>query len=114
MNNSINTNTNSRNATTGLVLLLIGSIFLAKNFGILFPGWLFSWPMLLIVIGFLSGLKHDFRRTGAFVTMGIGLFFLLKIYSLLAISFSTLVAVILIGCGLRMVLNNRNRNPINS
>src|SRR5690606_8578345 len=39
------------NFTLGLVLLLIGVFVLLRKMGILFPEWLFSWPMILILVG---------------------------------------------------------------
>lgn len=61
---------------TGLILVIAGAALLLRNVGFGIPGWLFSWPMILIAIGFFSGLKHNFRNRGSLVMMGIGGFFL--------------------------------------
>jgi len=38
----------------GIILVAVGSVFLAKQMGTVFPNWLFTWPVLLIVIGFFG------------------------------------------------------------
>src|ERR1044071_2392057 len=64
---------------TGALLLLIGGVALAKSLGVIMPGWLFTWQMLLIVIGLFIGLKKGFRG-GWFVPVIIGGAFLLNEY----------------------------------
>jgi predicted membrane protein len=44
--------------------------------GFLFPNWLISWPMLLIVIGLYQGAKHDFKKPTAIILIVIGTAFL--------------------------------------
>ena len=61
---------------TGLFLLLLGGLLLAREAGVAFPAWFFTWPMLLIGIGFFIGFKHGFRRGGWFVLVLIGTIFL--------------------------------------
>src|ERR1051325_3915305 len=57
---------------TGLFLLLVGGLALAKSFGVPMPVWLFTWQMLLIGIGVFIGLKKGFRDGGWFVPIIIG------------------------------------------
>ena len=46
----------------GLLLLAIGVLLLLRTMDvILFPSWFFTWPVLLIAIGLVSGIKHGFR-----------------------------------------------------
>jgi predicted membrane protein len=60
----------------GLFLLVIGGLFLARESGVMFPHWFFSWPMLLIGIGIFSGIKHRFRGIGWLFPIAIGGIFL--------------------------------------
>jgi predicted membrane protein len=60
----------------GLFILGIGVVFLMKQSGVLFPDWLFSWPMILIAFGLLSALKHGFRPGGWIMMLLIGGIFL--------------------------------------
>ena len=62
----------------GLILVSIGSLFLAREMGMYIPNWIFSWKMLLIVIGIFIGVKHSFRSAGWLVPIFIGSAFLLR------------------------------------
>jgi predicted membrane protein len=64
----------------GLFLLGIGGMLLLDQMGFPFPDWLFTWPVLLIVIGLFVGLKHNFRRGSWFVLILVGSFFLVQDY----------------------------------
>jgi len=44
---------------SGIVLIVIGLVFLAANFGLLQFGWLRDWwPLILIALGIWSILTH--------------------------------------------------------
>ena len=60
----------------GLIIVCIGMVFLLRQMGFFFPGWVFSWPMILIAIGIYSGAHNSFRNRGWLVVVGIGLIFL--------------------------------------
>ena len=62
----------------GLILLLFGTILLFKQFGMLFPGWLFSWPVFLIALGLFLGFRHNFRNPSWFVLVIIGVLFFIE------------------------------------
>jgi Domain of unknown function (DUF5668) len=62
----------------GLILTGVGAALLLRNAGLLTPYWLFSWPLLLIVIGLVSGIRHNFRNKTWIILMGTGGFFLLN------------------------------------
>ncbi len=61
----------------GIVIICVGAALLAKQMGVLIPEWIFTWEMLLIVVGFYIGAKHNFTRGGWFVPIIIGSLFLL-------------------------------------
>ena len=61
----------------GLFLLIVGALFLARESGVLFPRWLFTWPMILIGFGLLSGIRHQFRGIGWMLPILIGSIFLI-------------------------------------
>lgn len=58
-------------------LVIIGVILFARQMGADIPDWLFSWQMLLIVIGIFSGLAHSFRGPGWLIMIIVGSFFLM-------------------------------------
>lgn len=60
----------------GLIVVIAGTVLLAKQLGVGMPYWLFTWPMLLIAIGLYIGFRHNFRNPGWMIPTGIGLVFL--------------------------------------
>lgn len=60
----------------GIIIIGAGIVFLLKALGVLLPSWLFTWQMLIIVIGLYSGAKKGFRTTGWLIPVAIGAFFL--------------------------------------
>lgn len=61
---------------TGAALLIIGGLFLAREAGILFPRWFFTWPMILVGIGLFTGIRHRFNNPAPFILLIIGGIFL--------------------------------------
>lgn len=62
----------------GLILIAIGSIFLLREMGTPIPHWIFSWKILLIVIGVFVGFKHNFEKAGWIIPVLIGSAFLIQ------------------------------------
>lgn len=91
-------------------MLIVGAVLLLKVSGaVLFPGWFFTWPVLLIAIGLFSGIKHRFRRIGWLIPVVIGGVFLLDELSP-ALTFRPYVwPVLLIGAGLFIIFRPKNR-----
>lgn len=73
----VNKNYKEGRIISGLILVAVGSVFLAKQMGTVFPNWLFTWPVLLIVIGFFIGAKHNFKRGGWWIVSLVGTVFLI-------------------------------------
>lgn len=61
----------------GLILLTVGVLLLLHQLGFYFPTWLISWPMLLIVLGLLTIVKHGFRQPVWIFFIGAGSLFML-------------------------------------
>jgi predicted membrane protein len=65
----------------GLLVVIVGVALLLKQcgpqLGFWIPEWVFSWPMLLIVIGLFVGAKHQFRNPGWIIIVLIGSAFLI-------------------------------------
>src|SRR5690606_36017281 len=77
-NQSIQGSPSGRNFI-GLIIILIGGLLLIDR---LLPalslGWLFSWPMVLIVIGLFIGAKSQFENVASYILIILGGFFLLN------------------------------------
>ncbi len=61
---------------TGIFILAIGALALARSMDVPMPVWLFTWQMLLIAIGLFIGFRKGFRDGGWFIPIIIGGFFL--------------------------------------
>ncbi|PBQ32548.1 hypothetical protein CNR22_12455 [Sphingobacteriaceae bacterium] len=61
----------------GLLIVAIGSLFLARELGVEIPFWVLSWKMLLIALGLLTAVKHKFLNPGWLLLVGVGGVFLL-------------------------------------
>jgi predicted membrane protein len=60
----------------GLGFIIIGSFLLAERSGLDLPHWLFSWKMVLIVVGFFVGARRGFRPGSWIIPVLIGVVFL--------------------------------------
>lgn len=60
----------------GFIVVLVGTVLLCKQFGVIMPEWIISWPMLIIAIGILVGAKHRFRGPGWIIVTLVGAVFL--------------------------------------
>jgi len=60
----------------GIVLFITGVLLFSRNMGVNIPDWLISWPMLLIAIGLISGINHQFRRPASYILILAGTVFL--------------------------------------
>lgn len=68
-------NNNSSRIWSGVIIIAVGLVFFLGNMGIHVPSWVFSWHMLLIVIGLLIGYKRDFTGGGWLIMVIIGGYF---------------------------------------
>lgn len=94
---------------TGIFLLAIGGLALARSFGVAMPHWLFTWPVLLIAIGLFIGFKKGFSDGGWFVPIIIGGAFLTN--DLLNGELRRHIwPVILIVLGVFFIIRSRSRN----
>jgi predicted membrane protein len=94
---------------TGLFLLAIGGISLAKSFGAPFPPWVFSWQMLLIAIGLFVGFRKGFTQGGWFVPVLIGGAFLMNDYFLNGTLRQHMWPLIMIVIGIFFIIRPRRR-----
>ncbi len=95
---------------TGIFLLAIGGLALARSFGIPVPNWLFSWQMLLIAIGLFIGFRKGFRDGGWFVPIIVGGAFLANDYILQGDLRRHIWPLILIIVGTFFIFRPRNRH----
>ncbi len=61
----------------GIILVIVGAVFLARRAGIDFPHWLFSWETLVIAIGLYIGVRQSFRPGGWMIAVAVGAVFMM-------------------------------------
>ena len=93
----------------GVFLLAIGGLFLARASGVYFPTWFFTWPVFLIGIGIMLGIKHGFRNIGWIFPILIGSVFLVDKLSPDINLRPYLWPLILISAGLFIILRPKGR-----
>lgn len=94
----------------GLIVVAVGVILLLKQMGtILFPSWLFTWPVLLLVIGIYIGARHSFKLGGWLIIMLVGGIFLAEdFFPNLNLS-DYIWPIVIISVGALMILPRRKR-----
>ncbi len=93
----------------GILLVLVGATLLARQLGVEFPHWLFTWPVVVILIGLYSGARHLFCNPSWVVLVGVGSIFL---YDQMNpdINISTFIwPVVIIMIGLMMIIKSKRR-----
>jgi hypothetical protein len=65
-------------AIGGMIVVIVGTLLLAREVGADIPYWFFSWHMLLIAFGFYLGARHSFRNPVWLIPVAIGSVFLLE------------------------------------
>lgn len=93
----------------GIILVLVGVVYFMKTMGIIFPSWLFTFPMLLIMIGIFVGAKRLFRGIGWLIITLIGVGLLAdRIFPGMSITHFFWPAVIIL-FGLGMIFNSKRK-----
>ncbi len=106
-------NRDSGRVAGGLILVAVGAFLLMRNMGFSLPNWLFTWPMILILIGIYSGFKHDFKNNSWFILIAVGGFFLVSKF-IPSLGLEPLFwPLIIIGIGILFMLRPGNRDRWN-
>lgn len=63
---------------SGMLLLAVGGLLLARQLSPSMPDWLFRWPMLLVAIGLLISFKSNFKNAGGIILILVGGAFVLN------------------------------------
>lgn len=88
---------NRKRAILGIILVIIGSIFLLDNLGfdIDLPWYIFRWPIVFIIIGVINLLSGNPRP--AFLFFGLGVLFYLNLFDVLEIRDYWPIILIIVG-----------------
>lgn len=93
----------------GVVILAAAVLILMRNLGFPFPWYMFTWPMILIVVGLVQGIRDRFTNHNWWVITLVGVFFLAtKIYP--EFRFSDFFWPVILGAiGIAVLLNRGGR-----
>lgn len=98
-------------ALGGLLIVVIGILLLARQAGADIPRWVFSFEVILILVGLYIGLRHSFRGFAWLIPLLIGVFFLLDDFYP-AFDFRDFIwPVLVISIGLFIMLRSLKTNP---
>lgn len=99
----------SNNLLLGVIFFCAGLALLAYKMGAPLPDWLFTWPMILIVIGLAIGVKDGFQNPGGWILLLIGTVFLAD-ESIKGFDAHRFIGpIILIGVGLMIIFRPSRR-----
>lgn len=77
-NNNLKRNPSNNKILIGLLLIAGGVLlFINKTDNTILPNWMFTWPILVILIGFIIGIQHNFRNFFWIILVGWGAYSLL-------------------------------------
>ncbi|WP_425389739.1 LiaF transmembrane domain-containing protein [Ekhidna sp.] len=101
------TSPNSKRAIIGIILILLGTIFLLDNMGydMYLPYYLFSWPAVFVVLGVINLLSGNGKSSLIF--FGLAAVFYLHHYNVVRIG--EIWPVILIIIGLTFIFRRRGQ-----
>lgn len=100
------------NIIGGIILVGIGGILLARQAGADLPPWLFTWPMILIIVGLFVGVKTHFKDFGWLLLIGVGTFFLVDKMPNVELR-EYILPIIVISAGVIVLLGAVFRKPKN-
>jgi predicted membrane protein len=94
---------NSSKKLFGLLFIGLGTVWALKEGGVELPSWIFSWGLLLIFVGIINGVKHNFKLGGWLIPILIGaVFFVDEFYPMDNIH-AFLWPVVLVAVGVIMI-----------
>lgn len=95
---------------TGVLVITFGVLFLLKTMGVAIPFKILSWKIILICIGLVMLVKHDFKKLSGYILIAIGGVFLLNDLSNIHIDTKFLWPVLIIVFGISIIYKNLTWN----
>lgn len=105
MENFTQNNQENKQFGLGVLILIIGAVFLLRNTGLAIPHWILSWHTAMLAVGLWLGYRKNFQGGSWLAIAIIGGIFTLKDISLFDIDLSRFTtAMILIALGTYLIL----------
>ncbi len=97
----------------GVIILGIGLVLLFRKFGLYFPDWVLTWPMILIAVGTYTLISQQFKSFFGSVVLFIGVYFLLKREFDLDLGLDQFIwPVGLIALGIYLIFHKKQENKV--
>ena len=105
MENLIKKNHTDKQMGLGILIVVIGAVFLLRNTGVDVPHWILSWHTIMLGAGLWIGYRKNFQGSGWLALTVIGAIFTLKDITVFDFEMSKITtASVLIGLGLWVIL----------
>jgi len=105
MENLIKKNHTDKQFGLGVLIIVIGSVFLLRNSGIDVPHWILKWHTIMLGIGLWMGYRKKFQGSGWLALTIIGGLFTFKAINIFDFDlFRISIPMVLIGLGLYVIL----------
>jgi len=115
MENLIRKNHADKQMGLGILVIVIGSVFLLENIGFDLPNWLLSWHTIMLAAGLWIGYRKNFQGGGWLALTVIGGFFTLQDITVFDFELSKITtALVLIGLGLWVILKPKRYKTFNN
>lgn len=87
----------------GVLVIAFGTVFLLDRSGMNIPNWIYSWKMIIIAVGVVSLVKHNFKKFSGYVLIGVGAVFLINDFQPGTIDRGLIIPVVVIAVGLTIL-----------
>lgn len=92
----------------GILIVVIGAVFLLRNTGVDVPHWVLSWHTIMLGAGLWIGYRKNFQGSGWLALTIIGAIFTLRDITVFDFAVSKITtALVLISLGLYVILKPR-------
>jgi len=83
----------------GFLVIAFGTVFLLDRSGMDIPNWIYSWKMIIIAVGLVHLVKHNFRKLSGYVLIGVGAVFLINNFQPGTVDRGLIIPVVVIAVG---------------
>jgi len=105
MENFTKNNQENKQFGLGVLIIIIGAVFLLRNTGLAIPHWILSWHTAMLAVGLWLGYRKNFESGSWLAITIIGAIFTLKDISLFDFDLSRFTtAMVLIALGAYLIL----------
>lgn len=94
----------------GLIVVVVGLLFLARSLRVDLPYWVFSWKTLIIGIGLYVGARQSFRPGGWMIAVLVGGVFIADDYLDELYLRPYIIPIIIIGIGLYIIFKPKKHD----